>query len=86
MNKQILPIMSVLWPQHIVGETTESILYMITKKWGNWTEILFEVPKSKCKNMILLLRLPDIFHNFIWKADTDFTQWENIFIRKAWQA
>lgn len=36
--------------------------------------------------MILLLRLPDIFHNFIWKADTDFTQWENVFIRKAWQA
>lgn len=44
MNKQILPIMSVLWLQHIVVEATESILYMITKKWGKWTEILFEVP------------------------------------------
>lgn len=38
------------------------------------------------KSMIVLLRLLDIVHNFIWKAYTDFTQWKNVFIRKAWQA
>lgn len=36
--------------------------------------------------MIVLLRLPDILHDFIWEADADFTPWKNVFIRKVCQA
>lgn len=36
--------LSALWPQPIMWENAESILYRIKRKLGNWNEILFEVP------------------------------------------